>query len=237
MTERTVCLPHSTNYTLSIQDCFGDGLCCSMGQGYYEVYDPEGTQILEGGEFTTVSSGTISVPSLVPASSSASPSVSPSSANRSTSPSTTPSVNLSAEPSVLLSTTPSTRSSRIIIVATTSPISASSSHSVSPSSASITSRHFLRRDDLNSNSDIMKMNHCVCVNNIKFRHKGKNKKDCLWFSRKKKKSRRKKLCQKYWRNIIPTITRLMIRGDDTNKDEKNRMISFYCPGVCVSTRL
>ncbi len=38
-------------YTFTMQDSFGDGLCCNFGEGSYEVVDNTGTVIATGGEF------------------------------------------------------------------------------------------------------------------------------------------------------------------------------------------
>ncbi len=40
-------------YTFTIQDSYGDGICCGFGEGSYEILDNSGTVIAVGGEFTT----------------------------------------------------------------------------------------------------------------------------------------------------------------------------------------
>lgn len=44
------------DYTFNMYDAFGDGLCCEYGQGAFQLTDAEGTLIVEGSSFGTVSS-------------------------------------------------------------------------------------------------------------------------------------------------------------------------------------
>lgn len=39
------------NYTFTINDSYGDGICCSYGNGSYELFDDAGIQIVSGGDF------------------------------------------------------------------------------------------------------------------------------------------------------------------------------------------
>ncbi len=48
------------DYTFSITDTFGDGICCSQGNGSY-VVDANGQELLRGGEFTSNETRTFSV--------------------------------------------------------------------------------------------------------------------------------------------------------------------------------
>ena len=45
----SVCLPYGC-YTLTVNDSYGDGICCAYGQGSFEVTS-EGTVLVSGGEF------------------------------------------------------------------------------------------------------------------------------------------------------------------------------------------
>jgi thiol-disulfide isomerase/thioredoxin len=44
-------IEEGTCYAFVIYDQYGDGMCCSYGNGYYKLTDSEGTIIKEGGEF------------------------------------------------------------------------------------------------------------------------------------------------------------------------------------------
>jgi len=46
----TECLP-SGCFTFKMYDAFGDGICCSSGDGYYQVLDEEGNLLAAGGKF------------------------------------------------------------------------------------------------------------------------------------------------------------------------------------------
>ncbi len=39
-------------YEFNIYDAYGDGICCSYGEGYYSLKDENGVEIAHGGEFT-----------------------------------------------------------------------------------------------------------------------------------------------------------------------------------------
>ncbi|MCF6184655.1 MAG: endonuclease, partial [Bacteroidales bacterium] len=43
----------SGEYTFNIADAYGDGICCSYGNGSYTLTDADGTQIATGGDFTS----------------------------------------------------------------------------------------------------------------------------------------------------------------------------------------
>ncbi|MFN4255873.1 MAG: T9SS type A sorting domain-containing protein [Saprospiraceae bacterium] len=71
----TLVLPANGCYSMHFVDAYGDGICCSQGQGYYRMYNLGNTAdiILEGGEFEAVDdrpfggSGFLNVDDLVPA--------------------------------------------------------------------------------------------------------------------------------------------------------------------------
>eukprot|EP00536_Pseudo-nitzschia_multiseries_P010548 jgi/Psemu1/26265/gm1.26265_g len=46
----SVCLDPGVCYQFQIQDTFGDGICCSQGDGYYKLF-LDGTQVMSGGQF------------------------------------------------------------------------------------------------------------------------------------------------------------------------------------------
>ena len=46
-----LCLPRNVCYDFTIYDSYGDGLCCSYGEGSYKVY-VDHQLIHSGGEFT-----------------------------------------------------------------------------------------------------------------------------------------------------------------------------------------
>ena len=48
-------------YTFTINDSFGDGICCSYGIGSYELTTDDATVIFSGGEFGSVEETTIGV--------------------------------------------------------------------------------------------------------------------------------------------------------------------------------
>ena len=48
----SVCVPQNTDVTFTIYDSYGDGICCSYGNGAYEV-DICGTTVASGGNFGT----------------------------------------------------------------------------------------------------------------------------------------------------------------------------------------
>jgi len=55
------CLPNG-NYTFVIKDSFGDGICCSYGNGSYAVTKADGTVLASGGSFGTQESTPITLP-------------------------------------------------------------------------------------------------------------------------------------------------------------------------------
>lgn len=48
----TTCLPVGCNYTFTINDTYGDGICCSFGNGSYNVKNAAGTVLFSGASFT-----------------------------------------------------------------------------------------------------------------------------------------------------------------------------------------
>ena len=57
----TVCL-HEGCYTFEIYDQYGDGICCGFGNGAYTVFDDQGNQLANGGQFAFSESTTICLP-------------------------------------------------------------------------------------------------------------------------------------------------------------------------------
>lgn len=51
-------------YTFTIYDSFGDGICCSYGQGNYSVYDAAGTVVASGGDFGSSESSSFCLPAV-----------------------------------------------------------------------------------------------------------------------------------------------------------------------------
>ncbi len=49
---KNITLP-TGNYTFTINDSYGDGICCTQGNGSYTLKDASGNQIATGGDFTT----------------------------------------------------------------------------------------------------------------------------------------------------------------------------------------
>lgn len=60
---QTVCLPTGCNYTFTINDAFGDGICCSFGNGSYNLKDAGGVVLFSGASFTFSASNTFCVAS------------------------------------------------------------------------------------------------------------------------------------------------------------------------------
>ncbi len=50
---QSVCLPSGCNYTFTISDVYGDGICCSYGNGSYNVKDAGGIVLVSGATFTS----------------------------------------------------------------------------------------------------------------------------------------------------------------------------------------
>lgn len=48
----SLCLPDDAEYVFTINDSYGDGICCSVGSGEY-VVKQDGVQVLSGGDFGT----------------------------------------------------------------------------------------------------------------------------------------------------------------------------------------
>ena len=48
-----ICEPDGC-YDFTINDSYGDGICCAYGQGYYNIIDANGEELVEGGVFTFV---------------------------------------------------------------------------------------------------------------------------------------------------------------------------------------
>jgi len=153
MVERTVCLLYDKTYTYTITDYYGDGLCCKNGQGYYEIYDPNGIKVIEdNGQFTNTKTNTFTVP---------------------------PSLAPEQLPEI------------------------------------ITEEDTIKEE---SNKEVD-----ACVDNVNFRYKSINKKDCSWV---KKRNSRKKWCNK---DAIPSSSNSIDVNDDSNK----KKIRDHCPTVCV----
>jgi hypothetical protein len=47
-----ICLTPGQNYIFQINDSYGDGICCSFGQGYYKIKDNAGNVLTQGGAFS-----------------------------------------------------------------------------------------------------------------------------------------------------------------------------------------
>jgi hypothetical protein len=60
---QTVCLPVGCNYTFTINDSYGDGICCSFGNGSYNVKNAAGVTLFSGASFTSSASHTFCVTS------------------------------------------------------------------------------------------------------------------------------------------------------------------------------
>jgi len=57
--EEEYCLPENIIYTFTINDTFGDGVCCGYGNGYYRGYrNNESTETISGGDFDSSESKT-----------------------------------------------------------------------------------------------------------------------------------------------------------------------------------
>jgi hypothetical protein len=48
---QTFCLDSGQCYIFTIDDAYGDGICCGYGDGYYTISDDEGNEIAGGGDF------------------------------------------------------------------------------------------------------------------------------------------------------------------------------------------
>lgn len=54
-------LPESADcYTLTVNDSYGDGMCCAYGQGYFRLKDDNGNILISGGEFGSQSNNDFS---------------------------------------------------------------------------------------------------------------------------------------------------------------------------------
>jgi len=62
------CLPPKCDYTFTIYDTFGDGICCGYGSGSYSV-TYNGAQVISGGDFGSQESGTFGCVTSAPVSS------------------------------------------------------------------------------------------------------------------------------------------------------------------------
>lgn len=57
--EQEFCLPENVNYIFTIDDSFGDGICCGYGNGHYKGYrNGDSTEIFSGGDFDSTDSKT-----------------------------------------------------------------------------------------------------------------------------------------------------------------------------------
>ena len=50
LTSEEISLPAIGCYTFTIYDSYGDGICCTYGEGYYELKDEDGIVLISGGE-------------------------------------------------------------------------------------------------------------------------------------------------------------------------------------------
>jgi hypothetical protein len=48
-----ICLNVGQDYVFEINDSYGDGICCTYGEGYYKIKDNNGLVLAEGGAFST----------------------------------------------------------------------------------------------------------------------------------------------------------------------------------------
>jgi hypothetical protein len=48
-------------YTFTINDTYGDGICCAYGTGSYSITDDSGNTIISGGEFSSIDTSTFRV--------------------------------------------------------------------------------------------------------------------------------------------------------------------------------
>ncbi len=53
--QEPICLPQGC-YQLTIEDSYGDGICCGYGSGNYELLDDQGNVVAAGGEFASAAS-------------------------------------------------------------------------------------------------------------------------------------------------------------------------------------
>jgi hypothetical protein len=60
---QTICLPVECGYTFTINDSYGDGICCAHGNGSYNVKNAAGTVLFSGGSFTSTVSHALCVTS------------------------------------------------------------------------------------------------------------------------------------------------------------------------------
>jgi PKD repeat protein len=64
--ETAVTIPDNGCYTFNVYDSYGDGICCGFGIGYYQLLDPDGNILFEGGEFDDSYSEMFGVEALTP---------------------------------------------------------------------------------------------------------------------------------------------------------------------------
>ncbi|MCB0758686.1 MAG: Omp28-related outer membrane protein, partial [Flavobacteriales bacterium] len=62
----TVCIPLGSSVTFTITDSYGDGMCCSYGEGYYEVAMNGCTVVATGGEFNASETSTFTTALQIP---------------------------------------------------------------------------------------------------------------------------------------------------------------------------
>lgn len=105
--EDEMCVIKGQSYEITVFDSYGDGICCSYGEGNYKVTCDNVTVVTSSGEFASNETFTFEAPGAVgPPEPSAVPSAEPSS-----SPSLQPSSSPSSEPSLRPSTEPSSNPS------------------------------------------------------------------------------------------------------------------------------
>lgn len=66
--DKSACIEEGHTYTFTINDTYGDGICCCYGSGYYSV-KVDGTEELSGGDFGASETGTFYVGDSPPTSS------------------------------------------------------------------------------------------------------------------------------------------------------------------------
>jgi len=97
----------SDEYTFTITDAYGDGICCSYGQGGY-VIKVDGTEVVNGGEFGDSTTETFTVNGSPPTTAPVAPPTTAPVTNPTAPPTTAPVTNPTAPPTAAPESTPST---------------------------------------------------------------------------------------------------------------------------------
>merc|ERR1712029_1060804 len=97
----------SGSYTFTITDAYGDGICCSYGQGGY-VVKVDGTEVVNGGEFGDSTTETFTVNGSPPTTAPVAPPTTAPVTNPTAPPTTAPVTNPTAPPTAAPESTPST---------------------------------------------------------------------------------------------------------------------------------